>query len=66
VARDAGRRRVVFAYLPRVARQRGKAVIIEVNAEPTPLTQEGISNYIIQGKTGEILPKIVEEIKKLN
>jgi NAD-dependent deacetylase len=54
-----------FAYLPRVARQRGKAIIIEVNAEPTPITQEGISNYIIQGKTGEILPKIVEEIKKL-
>lgn len=54
-----------FAYLPRVARQRGKAVIIEVNAEPTPITQEGISDYIIQGKTGEILPKIVEEIKKL-
>jgi NAD-dependent deacetylase len=54
-----------FAYLPRVARQRGKAVIIEVNAEPTPITQESISNYIIQGKTGEILPKIVEEIKKL-
>jgi NAD-dependent deacetylase len=54
-----------FANLPRVARYRGKAVIIEVNAEPTPLTQEGISNYIIQGKTGEILPKIVEEMKKL-
>jgi NAD-dependent SIR2 family protein deacetylase len=54
-----------FAYLPRVARQRGKAIIIELNAEPTPLTQEGISDYIIQGKTGEILPNIVEEIKKL-
>lgn len=54
-----------FANLPRLARHRGKAVIIEVNAEPTPLTHEGISNYIIQGKTGEILPKIVEEIKKL-
>ena len=54
-----------FASLPRVARHRGKAIIIEVNAEPTPLTQEGISNYIIQGKTGEILPKIIEEMKKL-
>ena len=54
-----------FANLPRVANQLGKAVIIEVNAEPTPLTQEGVSNYLIQGKTGEILPKIVEEIKKL-
>ena len=46
------------------ARHRGKAVIIEVNAESTPLTQHGISDYIIQGKTGEILPKIVEDVKK--
>ena len=37
--------------------------IIEVNAEPTPLTQEGISDYLIQGKTGEILPRIVEQVK---
>ncbi len=38
--------------------------IIEVNADPTPLTQEGISNYFIQGKTGEILPRIAGEVKK--
>jgi len=37
--------------------------IIEVNAEPTPLTEEGISDYLIQGKTGEILPQIVREVK---
>jgi NAD-dependent deacetylase len=37
--------------------------IIEVNADPTPLTQERISSYFIQGKTGEILPRIVEEVK---
>ncbi|MDI6806640.1 MAG: NAD-dependent deacylase [Candidatus Aenigmarchaeota archaeon] len=37
--------------------------IIEINAEPTPLTYERISDYLIQGKTGEILPKIVEEVK---
>jgi len=40
-------------------------IIIEVNAEPTPLTEEKISDYLIQGKTGEILPKIVEEVKKM-
>lgn len=39
--------------------------IIEVNAEPTPLTHEGISDYLIQGKTGEILPRIVEEVRRL-
>ena len=41
------------------------AVIIEVNAEPTPLTLEGVSDYIIQGQTGEILPSIVNEAKRL-
>ena len=39
--------------------------IIELNAEPTPLTQEGVSDYLVQGKTGEILPGIVEEVKRL-
>ncbi len=56
-----------FAYLPRIARQRSwgrETTIIEVNAEPTPLTEEGISDFLIQGKTGMILPKIVEKIKK--
>jgi NAD-dependent deacetylase len=57
-----------FAFLPRMARQRraGKeTTIIEINADPTPLTEEGISDYLIQGRTGQILPRIVEEVKKL-
>jgi NAD-dependent deacetylase len=67
-----------FANLPRTARfHSGKSVtgldvmghkanvkIIEVNADPTPLTNEGISDYLIQGRTGGILPEIVEEVKK--
>lgn len=40
-------------------------IIIEVNAEPTPLTLEGVSDYIIQGQTGDILPSIVEGAKRL-
>jgi NAD-dependent SIR2 family protein deacetylase len=61
--------------LPRVARQRrveegrtaeAATTIIEVNAEPTPLTAEGISDYLIQGRTAEILPRIVEAVKKLS
>ena len=40
--------------------------IIEINAEPTPLTVEGISDYLIQGRTAEVLPKIVETVKKLS
>jgi NAD-dependent deacetylase len=39
--------------------------IIEVNAEPTPLTSSKISDFFIQGKTAEILPKIVEVVKSL-
>ena len=39
--------------------------IIEVNAEPTPLTQEGISDYLVRGKTGEVLPRIVAELTRL-
>jgi NAD-dependent deacetylase len=57
-----------FALLPRVAKQRptGKrTVLIEINAEPTPLTEERASDYLIQGKTGQILPKIVEEFKRI-
>ena len=40
-------------------------IIIEVNAEPTPLTEEKISDYLIAGKTGEVLPRIVDEVKRL-
>ena len=39
------------------------AVIFEINDEPTPLTREGISSYLIQGKTGEILPQIVAAVR---
>ena len=65
-----------FANLPRMARfhsgitgldvigHKANVKIIEVNADPTPLTHEGVSDYLIQGRTGEILPRIVEEVKK--
>ena len=40
--------------------------IIELNAEPTPLTEERVSDYLIQGKTGEILPRIVQGVKRIS
>ena len=49
-----------FASLPVEARKRSGVKIIEVNAAPTPLTTEKISDYLIQGKTGTILPRIAE------
>ena len=68
-----------FANLPRIAIDRHvlsaddtydfdaplSVTVIEVNAEPTPLTQDGTSDYIITGKTGEILPAIVARVKEL-
>ncbi len=56
-----------FAALPRELRLRRRSAvkIIEVNAQPTPLTHENVSNYLIQGKTGKILPAIVQEVKAL-
>ena len=53
-----------FAGLPRAARMgRGSStVIIEINAEPTPLTSDGISDYLIQGKLGEILPGVAAAV----
>jgi NAD-dependent deacetylase len=67
-----------FANLPRTARfhsggsvpglgvrgHKANVKIIEVNAEPTSLTHEGVSDYLVQGKTGEILPRIVAEVRK--
>jgi len=40
--------------------------IIEVNAEPTPLTLEGVSDYLIQGSTGQILSLMIDKVKELS
>ena len=67
-----------FTELPRMARFRSRrpvagldivwrrpyVKVIEMNADPTLLTHEGISDYLVQGKTGEILPRIAEEVKR--
>jgi NAD-dependent deacetylase len=57
-----------FAALPSMARSRGRdrsgVKIIEINAEPTPLTHQGISDYLILGNTGDILPLVVDEVTK--
>jgi len=50
------------AYIPRGAKQNG-SYLVEVNVEPTELSQ--FTDYSIFGKSGEILPEIVEEVKTL-
>lgn len=47
------------ASLAYAARNRG-AVVVEVNAEPTPLTEK--VNYPLQGKSGKILPALVQAV----
>lgn len=50
------------AGMPEVAKRAG-ARIVEINPERTPLTGY-VSDYIILGTAGEVLPAIVEEIRK--
>ncbi len=47
------------ASLAFAAHNRG-AVVIEINAEPTPLTPK--ADYALQGKSGEILPRLVQAV----
>lgn len=49
------------ASIPMIAKQSG-ATVIEINMEPTPLTGQ-ISDYLIMGPAGKIIPAIVEEVK---
>lgn len=50
------------AGIPTTAKQNG-AKVVEINMEPTPLTGR-VSDYLIQGAAGQILPKIVEEVRR--
>ena len=50
------------ASIPMTAKGKG-ATVIEINKEPTPLTDE-ISDYLICGSAGEIIPALVEEVKR--
>jgi NAD-dependent deacetylase len=50
------------ASMPIIAKQSG-AVVIEINPEPTPLTGF-ISNYLIQGKAGEVMNRIISGLEE--
>ena len=47
------------ASLAFAAHNRG-ATVVEINMEPTPLTPK--TDYFLQGRSGEILPKLVREV----
>jgi len=47
------------AALPFAAHNKG-AVVVEINLEPTPLTEK--ADYFLQGKSGEALPQLVKAV----
>jgi len=47
------------ASLAFAAHNRG-AVVVEINAEPTPLTPK--ADYVFQGQSGQILPRLVDAV----
>jgi NAD-dependent deacetylase len=65
IAREKGTGRGRNEWGLHAAGNASGTTIIEVNAEATPLTREGVSDYIILGKTGDILPRMVEEVRRM-
>jgi NAD-dependent deacetylase len=51
------------ASLAFAAHNRG-AIVVEVNTEPTPLTAK--ADYVLHGRSGEILPHLVEAVWRAN
>jgi NAD-dependent deacetylase len=51
------------AFMPVIARQSG-AVVIEINSEPTPLTQT-TSKFLVQGKAGSTVKAIADEVERM-
>ncbi|RFA98113.1 NAD-dependent protein deacetylase [Pyrobaculum aerophilum] len=49
------------AYIPRIAKEAG-ARVVEINVEPSAITP--IADVFIQGRAGEVLPRLVEEVKR--
>lgn len=51
------------ASMPEIAKSAG-AKVVEINPSETALTRF-VSDYIILGKTGEVLPRVVEKVRTL-
>ncbi|MCF6269505.1 MAG: NAD-dependent deacylase [Melioribacteraceae bacterium] len=50
------------AYIP-IAAKRGGSVLVEINIEPTEITNQ--TDYSIKGKSGEVLPEIFKMLKEI-
>jgi NAD-dependent deacetylase len=51
------------ALMPVIAKESG-AKIVEINPESTPLTAE-ISSYLIKGKAGDVMNRIIEDLERI-
>lgn len=51
------------ALMPVIAKESG-AKIVEINPESTPLTAE-ISSYLIKGKAGDVMNRIIADLEKI-
>ena len=49
--------------MPQIARQNG-AKVIEINITPSALTRN-VTTHFLEGKAGEVMSKLLEEIKQL-
>jgi len=49
------------AMMPQIAKRSG-SIIIEINPEPTPLT-DYVSDYFLKGQAGQIMNKLINEMK---
>lgn len=52
------------AFIPIIAKESG-ATVIEINPERTPLTDRAISDYLIAGKAGQTVGRIVAELERI-
>jgi NAD-dependent deacetylase len=51
------------AHLPVLAKRNG-AYVLEVNPEPTPISD--VVDETLLGKAGEVLPGVVERVSRMN
>ena len=60
----AGAVLALCALMPVIAKESG-AKVVEINPEKTLLTAD-ISNYLIMGKAGEVMNRIIKEMEKIS
>jgi NAD-dependent deacetylase len=50
------------ANIPRIARQAGATLVI---VSPEPTAQDDLADHVLRANAGEVLPRIVEEVRNI-